>query len=132
MIAKWNNKKLKIFIKETLGCGCPDEVFEKIDLSKHEVEGYLGELTRIVAGDKLLIYVMPSGKEDNLCDLVESVGIAGKRDRDVNSFNRFRLVLSITEGIEKFDAVSAHFSNAFAADEKMHIHFVNNELVEGL
>ena len=130
MTATWNNKKLKTFIKETLGCGCHDEVFEKIDLSKHEVEGCSRELTRIVAGDKLLIYVIP-WKEDNLCDLVELVGIAGKRDRDASSYNRFRLVLSVTEGVEKIDHVSLHFSNFFAADEKMHIHFVSNELVEG-
>ena len=85
MTAKWSNEKLKIFIKETLGCGCPDEVFEKIDLSKLQVEDYSGELTRIVAGDKLLIYVIHSGKEGNLCNLVELVGLAGKRDRDINS-----------------------------------------------
>ena len=34
MYASWNNENIKMFAKNILGCGCPEKVFEKIDVSK--------------------------------------------------------------------------------------------------
>ena len=59
MTTIWNNEKLKVFVKNTLGCGCPEKVFEKIEVSKHLTEEHEKEITRIVVGDTLLIYVIP-------------------------------------------------------------------------
>ena len=132
MTTIWNNEKLKVFVKNTLGCGCPEKVFEKIEVSKLLTEEHEKEITRIVVGDTLLIYVIrpePSGK---FVDSVESIGLAGKTDRDTNNYNRFRLVVSSFEDVTQQDKVSERFSKAFNTDEKMHIHFVSQELVEGL
>jgi hypothetical protein len=132
MAASWNKKNLKVFIKNTLGCGCPDKVFEKIDVGDLQTGEREKMITRVVVGDTLLIYVMHRELSDNLVDRVESVGLAGKTDRDTNSYNRFRLVISGFEDVAQQKEISERFSKSFGADEKMHIHFVNKELIDGL
>lgn len=132
MTAIWNNKNLKAFVKNTLGCGCPEKVFEKIDVSKHLAVEYGKEITRIVVGDTLLIYIINPEPSGNFVDSVESIGLAGKNDRDTNNYNRFRLVVSGFEDEVQQGKVAGRFSVLFNTDEKMHIHFVNQELVNGL
>ena len=132
MTASWNNEKIRVFVKNTLGCGCPEKVFEKIDVSKLPTVGHEKEITRIVVGDTLLIYVIRPEPSGNFVDSVESIGLAGKTDRDINNYNRFRLVVSNFEDEVQQEKVSERFSKTFNTDDKMHIHFVNQELVEGL
>jgi len=132
MTTGWSHERLKGFVQETLGCGCPEEVFEEIQVGSHRVEGYWDEVTRIVIGNRLLIYVIHPETENDLSDRIELIGLAGKADRDANLYNRFRLVVSIAERVAHNDSVAERFSNAFAGDEKMHIHFVLEELLEGL
>jgi hypothetical protein len=132
MTASWNNEKLKVFVKNTLGCGCPEKVFEKIDVSKLPTVEHEKEITRIVVGDTLLIYIISPEPSGNFVDSVESVGLVGKADRDTNNYNRFRLVLSNFEDDVQQEKVSERFSKSFNTDKKMHIHFVSQEMVERL
>ena len=132
MTAIWNNENLKAFVKNALGCGCPEKVFEKIDVSKLLTVEHGKEITRIVVGETLLIYIIRTESSGNFVDSVESIGLAGKADRDTNNYNRFRLVVSGFEDDVQQGKVSERFSESFNSDEKMHIHFVNQELVDGL
>jgi hypothetical protein len=132
MPASWNKKNLKVFIRNTLGCGCPERVFEKIDVSDLQTGEREKKITRVVVGDVLLIYVMQRESSGNLVDSVESIGLAGKTDRDTNNYNRFRLVVSGFEDVAQQKEISERFSKSFSTDEKMHIHFVNKELIDGL
>ena len=132
MPANWNKKNLKVFIRNTLGCGCPERVFEKIDVSDLQTGERDKKITRVVVGDTLLIYVMQRESSGNLVDRVESIGLAGKTDRDTNNYNRFRLVVSGLEDVAQQKEISERFSKSFNTDEKMHIHFVNKELIDGL
>jgi hypothetical protein len=132
MTASWNNEKLKVFVKNTLGCGCPEKVFAKIDVSKLKTVEHEKEITRIVVGDTLVIYIIRPESSGAFVDSVESIGLAGKADRDINNYNRFRLVVSSFEDDVQQENVSERFSKSFSTDEKMHIHFVSQQLVEGL
>jgi hypothetical protein len=107
-------------------------VFEKIDVSRHLAVEHEKEVTRIVVGDTLLIYIIGPESYGDFIDRVESVGLAGKNDRDTNNYNRFRLVVSGFEDDVRQREASERFSELFKMDAKMHIHFVNQELVEGL
>ncbi len=132
MAEVWSDERLIELVQGTLGCGCPEKVFEKIDVSRHPAEGHSSELTRIVVGNTLLIYLLRPDSEIDLADRVELVGLAGKRDRDANKYNRFRLVVAVAERFLQKDQASERFLNAFATDDKMHIHFVGEKLLEGL
>ena len=130
MTARRNNEKIKVFVKNTLGCACPEKVFEKIDVSSLQTLEH--EITRIIVGDTLLIYVIHPDITGNFVDSVEAIGLAGKMDRDTHHYNRFRLVVSGFDDEVQQGKVSGRFSKSFNKDEKMHIHFVDQELVDGL
>jgi len=132
MTASWDNEKIEVFVKNTLGCGCPEKVFEKIDVSKLLIPEYEKEITRIVVGDTLLIYLIRPELSANFVDSVEAIGLAGKNDRDTNKYNRFRLVVSGFDDDVLQGRVSVRYSKSFNKEEKMHIHFVDQELVDGL
>ena len=127
----WNDEKIKVFVKDTLGCTCPEKVFEKIGVTKHKNETHAEVITRIVIGDTLLIYIMRPDSAEDLVDSVETIGSGGKIDRDIHGYNRFRLVVADDERNVQWNKVSECFSKAFV-DEKMHIHFVHEELIAGL
>lgn len=132
MTASWNNEKIKVFVKNILGCGCPEKVFEKIDVSKLQTVENEKEIIRLVVGGTLLIYVIRSQLPGDFVDSVEVTGLAGKNDCDTNNYNRFRLVVSGFENEVQQEKVAGRFSALFNMDEKMYIHFVGQELVDGL
>ncbi|MBT8120113.1 MAG: hypothetical protein KJN89_10390 [Gammaproteobacteria bacterium] len=132
MTELWSKEKIKGFVRNTLGCGCPDKVFKKIDISEQPVESDELQIGRIVVGDVLLIYIISPGPSAALGDSVEAIALSGKNDRDRNGYNRFRLVVSGIEDDARKERVSACFSKSFIMDEKMHIHFVNQQLVDAL
>jgi hypothetical protein len=132
MTAIRNNENLKGFVRNTFGCGCHEEVFEKIDVSMYLAVGHEKEVTRIVVGDTLLIYIIAPEPYGDFIDRVESIGLAAKNDRDTNNYNRFRLVISGFEDDVRQREASERFSELFKMDAKMHIHFVSQELVDGL
>jgi len=56
-------QEIKRFVQETLGCSCPEEVFNKIDYQK-ESDDISGR--RINVGDRLFIYIITlDGKSNN-------------------------------------------------------------------
>ena len=132
MNGMWSNEKLKVFVKDTLGCGCPDKVFERIVVSKIEIETHAEEIIRIVVGDTLLVYIVRHLSADKSVGSVEAVGSTGRVDRDANNYNRFRLVLTGIEGSAQKDKITECFSKTFDEDEKMHIHFVDESFIAGL
>lgn len=127
-----NTEALKVFIKDSLGCGCPDKVFEKIDVDKYAVKGYSSELSRIVVGDTLLIYIARPSELKSFDDSIEVICAAGKSDRDINKYNRFRLVVVTQETDTSRESISDRFMQKSGADEKMHIHFVRHDVVDAL
>jgi hypothetical protein len=127
-----NKEKLTGFIRGTLGCGCPDEVFEKIESSRIAVGALPGAATRIVVGDTLLLYVVAPASIQELTDTVAEVADSGRRDRDSNRYNRFRLVVSDDSHEAERAGAVAGFAREAGTDEKMHIHFVNAATILGL
>lgn len=111
------------FVKQTLGCGCPDKVFEKIECSKLVLQGSGLDVHRIVVGDTLLIYICSDWSLENLDSHLVSIVTTAKNERDSKQYNRFRLVLKIPEKRQQ-EILQEKFSKASANDEKLHLHFV--------
>jgi len=109
------NHQLKTFIRSTLGCNCPDPVFEHIDINSDD------SLTRIVVGGRLLIHLArpnPNALDDrSIPDHVQR----GKTERDDKAYNRFRLVLAASAS----DAARRElFELARDGDDKLHLHII--------
>ena len=121
-----DKEKIKRFVQETLGCGCPEEVFRSIDC-KRDVELGGGVILHsiITIGNRLLIYVVYDNQdfaEKHLALLVS----AGKKERDSRGLNRFRLVI-VTDRIPGHgDAIRRAFGELQEKDENIHLHVISS------
>ena len=114
--------KIKRFVQETLGCSCPEEVFNKIDYQK-ESDGISGR--KITVGDRLLIYIISTDRESDIQGVIDSALERGVVERDKKGFNRFRLVL-VTSCPDELRSMSENaFDSSGHTDEKTHLHIVS-------
>ena len=119
--------EIKRFVQETLGCSCPEEVFEKIDCQ----EGRAGTAERKVSiGDRLLIYIIAADNEPDIQGVINSALERGVVERDKKGFNRFRLVLVASRPDELRGLAEQAFAGSGYTDSKTHIHVVSERDVE--
>ena len=118
--------RIKDFVQNTLGCTCPDKVFEHIE--DRQVASASSPHTRsIIIGGRLLVYIWEvRGSKDlheNLLALLE----AGRNARDERGLNRFRAVLAV-DGTTNHVEIEArsYFSQFAGKDDHMHLHVVSS------
>lgn len=83
-------------VRNLLGCGCPDDVFDHIEHGPAQVESI--PLYRIQLSDRLLIYLARSDTADDLLRHLPVLLAAGRKERDQLGLRRFRAVL-ITDNV---------------------------------
>ena len=127
-----NTREITEFVRGVLGCGCPDDVFEQIEVDRVSKGVLPLDVTRIDVGNTLLIYIVRPASGEELRDAIGEMVSVGRNDRDVHGFNRFRLVIAGDEEKLALDAAAAKFSVETGGDEKMHFHCVTIESVRGL
>lgn len=110
--------EIKRFVQETLGCSCPEDVFNKIDYQK-ESSGISGR--KINVGDRLLIYIITTDGESNIQGVIDSALEHGVEERDSRGFNRFRLVLVASRPVELRSMAEYAFDSSGFTDEKTHL-----------
>lgn len=117
------------FVRGTLGCQCPDEVFRSVSIDPlRTADGAIG-YTRLLVGNRLLIYILDTAAvrvaDGALTDLVA----CGRRERDEHGYNRFRLVMACDEPASAGTAVQSAFDEAAGNDERAHLHCVPRTLL---
>jgi hypothetical protein len=118
--------EIKRFVQETLGCTCPEEVFNRIDYQK-ECDGISGR--KINIGERLLIYIITMDGKPNIQGVISSALERGIKERDEKGFTRFRLVLESSRPDELRVLAEHAFDGSGCADEKTHLHVVNESEV---
>lgn len=121
-----DKEKIKQFVQEALGCGCPEEVFRSIDCKRNVELGSGVILNSIITiGNRLLVYVL----YDNL-DFVEKhlafLVSAGKKERDSRGLNRFRLVIVMDGFTGNGDAIRRTFGELQEKDGNIHLHVISS------
>jgi len=119
--------EIKRFVQETLGCSCPEEVFNKIDYQK-ESDGISGR--KITVGDRLLIYIINMEGKYNIQGDISLALQQGVEERERRGLNRFRLVIVASRPDELRSSAEGAFDSSGYTDEKTHLHFVNDYDVE--
>jgi hypothetical protein len=115
--------RVEAFVREGLGCACPQEVFRRIRLEAR------GDLREITVGDRLLVVVWAPGDDCGPAALAQLAREA--RDaRDARGLNRLRLVVA-GEGLPARELERA-FAAACGADERAHLHLVPTSAVAGV
>jgi hypothetical protein len=118
-----SDDKIKKFVKETLGCGCPEEVFQHIDCQYDIQVEDVPLKARINIGNRLLIYVAEVSNTEIIAGLLAHIIGAGKKERDQRGFNRFRLVLA-AEKIDDIKQAVERLFNDSNKDDKVHLHII--------
>ncbi|EXJ13972.1 hypothetical protein [Imhoffiella purpurea] len=118
--------ELTAFIRRTLGCGCPPEVFEHIADGPTHVSRAAGVRRRIDVGGRLLIYLVePSDAAQALSSLHGWIA-AGKTERDAAAMNRLRLVVALNApDPEEVERLEGAFAEAARGDERLHLHILD-------
>lgn len=114
---------IKSFAQNTLGCGCPEEVFQHITCESNIRLDGLNIAYKIIIGNRLLIYVFTIDTQDSLKDILPRLVDIGKRERDSSGFNRFRLVLA-ADNHDSLRQKGENLFNALEKDEKIHLHIL--------
>ncbi|HSA77502.1 MAG TPA: hypothetical protein VLG72_01410 [Nitrospirota bacterium] len=121
-----DKEKIKRFVQEALGCGCPEEVFRSIDCKRDvELGGGMILHSIITIGNRLLVYVVHDNQdfvEKHLAFLVS----VGKKERDSRGLNRFRLVIVMDGFSGNGDAIRRTFGELREKDENIHLHVISS------
>lgn len=122
-----DNGKLKSFVQNTLGCGCPEEVFRSIDVRSYvRLSDDIVVNTAITIGDRLLVYVIGPIAQDVIQQQMNVLVAAGKQERDSRGLNRFRLVV-VADGAFDQKSLQSQFEELRGTDEKIHLHIISKE-----
>ncbi len=108
------------FVRDVLGCTCPDEVLERIEIDRRPGDP---PLTRIRVGGRLLIYLLAPPVPERAEGIVTRLLAEGLAERDAGGYNRFRLVLAAEAPAGLRAAAEAAFGST-RPDERTHLHVV--------
>jgi hypothetical protein len=122
------DKAVKAFVTEALGCGCPDEVFRKMDYE--EDPGKHGGLI-VLIGERLLVNLIPIGPKSQKLTIEKVLTLLHdiRQERDRRGLNRSRLVIidgtdSIAVLKELADKAWDRFGTTDGNDGRVHLHVV--------
>jgi hypothetical protein len=132
---------LEAFVRGTLGCGCPAEVFDSVEVSATPPPGCPEVQRRISVGGRLLIYVIDATNADQVPVRLEAWVSAGVAERERRGMNRLRLAVVLDDsGVDQ----SAKIDQAFVAlplvraarargeDPRIHLHCLSRADTEAL
>ena len=110
------------FVREVIGCNCPDEVFHQIEVQRGSSAIKTCSVDcELRIGGRLLIVVTSEPVAKLSAHLPEVIG-EGKRARDESKFNRFRLVVQTQNAAEEREKLLHAFEAVPGKDERTHMH----------
>lgn len=123
---------LRAFIRDTLGCGCPDAVLRRIHpLDEIELLGGVPLRLALDVGGRLLVVLVEDAALERDDSALGAVLAAGRQLRNDRGMNRFRLVVvsDAPEGIE--ERKRGLMERASLDDDRVHLHVIGlDELPE--
>ncbi len=119
--------QMKSFVKNTLGCTCPDSIFDRQEIEDGITISGVENCVKLCIGGKLLIYLVTIETIDNLSTSITSILSEGRKERDSRHLNRFRLVLVANDVEAISDDVHMVFDSIDDLDDKVHLHVLSNQ-----
>lgn len=119
------------FVRDTLGCRCPDKVFGQIEYQggDSDTSTYTQSIT---LGGRLLVYVWETNDRSLVQARLPAMVASGKDERDRRGLNRFRLVIA-TDDLDRIGSIAQQlFEGLSDKDEKVHLHVVHMHDVASL
>jgi hypothetical protein len=121
-----NHKELRSFVRDVLGCGCPDEVLENMNVRKGISGGSVRfEDVLIDVGGRLLVLVFYIEDVRDAMKNLEDMLHQGKKARDQDGYNRLRIVISTHRVSAMKEKLLPVFERFRGSDDKLHLHILN-------
>ena len=119
-----NTASIQHFVRGTLGCKCPDAVFKSIAMSHEQDPETETPYTRLLIGDRLLIYVLDARHTKKRSTAITALTTRGRTERDTAGLNRFRLVLATEHPTQVLAQAQASVTDAPGYDDRTHLHVI--------
>ena len=116
------NTCIKHFVREQLGCACPDNVFENITVTEQS-DIFSSANTVYEIGGRLFVAVIVPADWNEISIQLGKLFVDGKQFRDQHGYNRFRLVI-VTDDDEADKDLQRIFNDLPGIDDKMHLHVI--------
>lgn len=121
-----NPAEIEHFVRATLGCGCPDEAFRSIAISRLPAVAGRPPLLQLLVGSRLLIHVVAPPEREPANGWIEQLAANGRAARDRHGYNRFRLVVATATPPASTRELEDRFARSVTGDDKAHLHFVDH------
>jgi hypothetical protein len=112
------------FVRDTLGCGCPDDVFDFMDIGPLPSVAGGRPALQLVVGGRLLIRLVEPPLPATTAGWLEDLANAGRATRDARDYNRFRLVLVAPHGEALPAGLDERFTATVGGDQRAHLHVI--------
>lgn len=116
-------ENIKTFVQHTLGCGCPEEVFQSMDCRSHVRLNDIILKYKMNIGNRLLVYLFETDPE-SVRQALPFLVSEGKEERDKFGFNRLRIVLT-ADNVDEVRQIAEDLFKHIEKDEKIHLHIIS-------
>jgi hypothetical protein len=124
--------RIKEFVRQVLGCTCPDRVFEQIE-DRRVLSAVSLHNRSITIGGRLLVYIWEVEEITQFKEKFHAMLAAGKKERDDRGLNRFRAVLAVVDNpAGMIAAATVHFSEFDGRDDRIHFHVIPGYVLDDL
>jgi len=120
------SRTLACFIRDGLGCGCPDEILSDLQIEP-QPDSFKGLpiACLIKVGGRLLVAISFSSQWSGHVDRGINLMLeAGMRLRDQSGYNRFRLVVAAHDSQNSPQTDQIQSGNFVDLDDRIHLHVV--------
>ena len=125
---KVNVPVVKRFVREVVGCTCPDEVFKRVEVKPESsaIRSCSADY-EINVGNRLLIVLSSEPVEGFSPARLEKVMVEGRSARDAGKFNRFRFIVQADNASEVGKQFLRLFDGLAMKDEKTHLQVIGRK-----
>ena len=124
-----DSEAIERFVRGTLGCSCPDEVFNSLAIERVHGPDASVPYVRLLVGNRLLIYVLEAQDPGLVRAAVSKLVRQGREERDRIGLNRFRLVLAAGHPTPAPTAAAVSLADGIDLDDRAHLHVIAAGLV---
>jgi hypothetical protein len=110
------------FVRETLGCGCAEEVFRHLETSRNLRVADVPVAWRIDVGRRLLVYVLEGEGPADLDRPLATLTRLGRVERDSAGYNRLRVVVATDDPAKLAERAREVLEGTGAVDDRVHLH----------
>lgn len=119
-----NPAGVRRFVRDILGCGCPEEVFDDLVLAEETIADGSTATRTLLVGNRLLVVLLCCRDWDDLRGILPQLVGHYRQERDERGLNRVRLVVACDQPALLQPAASLCFAGLPGVDERMHLHIL--------